>query len=397
MTGNNKNTKGAVPPITKPPRRDVVIPPRAYGFPPEAFDWANLPDVETNFLPPEHLAAFAQALCAPDLGLNSPDDADPSSLLRLQSPGISRSPSVLDVDGANITKRAASVSLNSPEDDGTASARAKETAAAAAAAAGDVTAPGPPRRQLSFSSSSQLSGAPHRRSSSSSLFITAQSDWAPVHEKVLRDHHNTSSPVASSPSKKKKRSRKAKLKTKLPLISGSRTKDETREGYLYTLLKWPFLLIVGAWLIGLSMAYLATRSYIYLYEQCIAWRGKRERLRRAMRATGNYKDWVVAARQMDEFFGNGKWKEVDDFAYYDAKTVRRVSEEMERCRQRAEREEGRGDEERQRQAVEALRALVEACVKNNFVGVENPRLYSQTYYGTKNLVQNWVDEGMLCA
>jgi hypothetical protein len=37
--------------------------------------------------------------------------------------------------------------------------------------------------------------------------------------------------------------------------------------------------------------------------------------------------------------------------------------------------------------------LIEACVKTNFVGVENSRLYSQTYYGTKNLVQEFIDEG----
>ena len=52
-----------------------------------------------------------------------------------------------------------------------------------------------------------------------------------------------------------------------------------------------------------------------------------------------------------------------------------------------------GDGKDKGKAVEELRGLMEACVKNNFVGVENPRLYSQTYYGTKNLVQNFVDEG----
>ena len=31
-------------------------------------------------------------------------------------------------------------------------------------------------------------------------------------------------------------------------------------------------------------------------------------------------------------------------------------------------------------------------VKNNFLGVENPRLYSETYYGTKNLAQDFIDE-----
>ena len=45
-----------------------------------------------------------------------------------------------------------------------------------------------------------------------------------------------------------------------------------------------------------------------------------------------------------------------------------------------------------REAVSRLRSLVEACVKNNFVGVENSRLYSETYYGTKRLAQEFIDE-----
>jgi hypothetical protein len=71
-----------------------------------------------------------------------------------------------------------------------------------------------------------------------------------------------------------------------------------------------------------------------------------------------------------------------------------VLEEMRRSRRRAEKGEEEGTEEG-RQATEDLKVLIEACVKNNFVGVENPRLYSQTYYGTKNLVQNFIDEGEL--
>jgi hypothetical protein len=211
-----------------------------------------------------------------------------------------------------------------------------------------------------------------------------------VHEKVLRDRD---APNESNTKKKRKKKDSSSSSSK----KKARSKDETREGYFYSLLKWPLLLIVMAWLFGLSCMYVVTRSYIYLYEQWIAWRGQRERLRRAMRATGRYRDWVAAARRMDDFFGNGTWKEVDEFAYYDSKTVRRVLGEMRRCRKRAEKgrdnKEGPAAEEEGRQATEDLKVLIEACVKNNFVGVENPRLYSQTYYGTKNLVQNFIDEG----
>lgn len=47
-----------------------------------------------------------------------------------------------------------------------------------------------------------------------------------------------------------------------------------------------------------------------------------------------------------------------------------------------------------KKVAEELRILLEACVKNNFGGIESARLYSQTYYGTKSLVQEYVEEGV---
>lgn len=203
-----------------------------------------------------------------------------------------------------------------------------------------------------------------------SLFITAQNDWAPV------------TPVRTG----KRKSTNGKIKRRR---KKQRSSDETREGYLYALLKWPMLAMVSAWIAGLGVSYLFTRLYIWLYEHFVAWRGKRESLRRKLHSTTNYADFVEAAKELDKYMGNEGWKVEDEYAYYDSKTVRRVVEQMRRCRRRIEsgREEGK--------AVEDLKGLVEACVKNNFVGVENSRLYSQTYYGTKNLVQEFIDEGML--
>lgn len=361
---SEKSNGTAGPRADRPPDHD------AYGFPPEAFDWTRLPDVDADFLPPEHIDAFIQALSAPDPIPHTPDDAAPSRSTRGDSPGLSRDP---NASGIDLAKRAAASSLTRHDED----RGARETAAAVAAAA-DVAAPGQARPPLCQQSQRPPEEAGQRRPSGNGLFITAQHDWAPVHEKVLRDRDR------DRDGNLKKSSKKTKQKKK-----GSRSKDETREGYLYSLLKWPFLLGVLGWILTLSFAYLLTRTYIYLYEQFVTWRGRREQLRRAMRATTTYRDWVAAAKKMDDFFGNEEWKEEDEFAYYDSKTVRRVLAEMRRCRERAER--GQGEEGRQ--AVEDLRALVEACVKNNFVGVENPRLYSQTYYGTKHLVQNFIDEG----
>lgn len=337
----------------------IDIPSKTYGFPPSAFDYTRLPDVDTNFLPAEHLEAFISALAAPDpIQTATEDGASPSSptgLLSRSSFDVSRRGG-----GGGGGSQAAS-SHNGDEN-----LDPQEVAAQAAAAAGDVAAPGPAMAQAQLRAGGAGGG---------SMFITAANDWAPVREKV-----------------KRRRKRGGRTKKTFEAVVGKRSKDETREGYLYGLLKWPFLLIVGTWIFGLGVAYLATRLYIWLYEHFVAWRGQRDKLRRAMRATSRYAEWVAAARRMDEFLGNDGWKEENEFAYYDSVTVRRVWEQMRKCRAKAERLEGQGGKG-ERKDVEDLRALVEACVKNNFVGVENPRLYGQTYYGTKNLVQNFVDEG----
>lgn len=207
-------------------------------------------------------------------------------------------------------------------------------------------------------------------------FITALNDWRPIRQRVR------GKPTPEYGSTKAKRKQKLR-----------RGKDETREGWTYNILKYPFLFVVFGWIIVLGALYLFTRLYIYLYEQYVAWRGQRERLRKSLRTQTSYADWVQAAKELDHYLGNDRWKEEDEYAYYDSRTVRKVIEQMESLRHKAETEEdvSQGGRGRQR-PIDDLRGLVEVCVKNNFAGFENPRLYSETYYGTKNLVQNYVDE-----
>lgn len=200
-------------------------------------------------------------------------------------------------------------------------------------------------------------------------FITALNDWRPVHQRV------------------RGRPDGRKGKAKKPPRRG---KDETREGWTYTLFKYPLLFGILGWIIGLGVTYLFTRVYIYFYEQTITWRGKRQQLRARMRAQANYGDWVKAARVLDTYLGSDVWKQTDEYAYYDSKTIRRVTEQLRRYRLRVDNLSSQS--EKQQKAIDDLRGLAEACIKNNFAGYENPRLYSETYYGTKNLVQAYVDE-----
>jgi predicted acylesterase/phospholipase RssA len=207
------------------------------------------------------------------------------------------------------------------------------------------------------------------QSQSSSLFITALNDWRPIRQRV------------------RKRTRRPR-----------RGKDEAREGYIYNILKWPLLIFVLGWIIFLGVVYLLTRFYIYAFEHWVTWRGERERLRKKLNSSTNYEDWIGAARKLDEFLGNDKWKKQDEYAYYDSRTLRRVKHHLKDYRQQAEDEEhdglttGETSPKGKQNAIQELRDLLEACMKNNFVGFENPMLYSETYYGTKELVQEFVNE-----
>ncbi|KAF2643493.1 FabD/lysophospholipase-like protein [Massarina eburnea CBS 473.64] len=194
-------------------------------------------------------------------------------------------------------------------------------------------------------------------------FITALNDWRPIHQRVRRRRRHKKPP--------------------------RRGKDETREGFFYGLLKWPFLTGVFVWLAVLSVGYVLTRFYIYTYEHWVTWRGRRQRLRAQLQEADSYEEWIRGAQELDTYLRNDQWKENPEYAYYDSKTVHRVHRQMVTLREQAEAQEG-GTENGG--AVEELRALVEACMKNNFVGFENPRLYSETYYGTKDLVQQFIDE-----
>ncbi|CAM1505245.1 Fc.00g108820.m01.CDS01 [Cosmosporella sp. VM-42] len=310
--------------------RDTV-----YGFAPDEFDPAHLPDVDHEFLDSHDLIAFEKALQAPD-PLQSPVDEAGSRSPR--SPG-----------SFSLTKRDSQVAEND----------VAAVTAAAGAASGDLPAPS---------------------TTSQGTFITAQNDWAPVNSRVYGRKRGS----------KKKRRRHGK--GAVEGLLGTRTKDETREGYLYQLLKWPLLFFVVAWLAWLGIAYLSTRLYIWVFEHFFTWRGQRQRLRRNMRQTSTYRDWVAAAKELDGYLGRQTWKEENDFAYYDSKTVKKVWDQLRKTRARVEELEGTDESNDGGKAVGELKALIEACVKNDFVGVENPRLYSQTYFGTKNLVQNFLDE-----
>lgn len=384
----SKNKERSTPKTATAAAPSPSLPPK-YGFPPEAFDVARLPDGNHQFISAADIAAFETALQAPDhsAAQTIAQHAQHGSHDALRSP---KSPGSF-----SITRRdSQSLGAGFDDDGGDSSSSALATAAAAAAANGDFS------KDAAVASARASSPAP----GGLGTFVTAQNDWAPISSRFYRRSKRKPPPAASSGGSTAAGARKRRRRANRAVegLLGTRSKDETRDGYLYLLAKWPLLLFVFGWLLVLGVLYLATRFYIVVYEQFFTWRGQREGLRRALRKATTYPDWVRAARALDAFLGRKTWREENDFAYYDSKTVKRVWDQMKKTRAKAEMEEkdtvaaaaakvgGGGEGTR---AIEELKALTEACVKNNFVGIDNPKLYSQTYYGTKNLVQNFVDEG----
>lgn len=197
--------------------------------------------------------------------------------------------------------------------------------------------------------------------------VTALNDWKPINQKIRK-------------SRRQKRAPK-------------RSKDETREGYVYTILHYPLLFLVLGWVIFLFVAYNITRLYIYAYEHFWSWTGRRENYRRKLQSANSYSEWIEAAEELDTYLGNATWKTQSDYAYYDAKTVKRVISQLAELRERTSEEASNGGNGIGGvRAIADLKSLLEACIKNNFVGVENPRLYSETYIGTKDLVQDFIDQ-----
>ncbi|KAK5080052.1 hypothetical protein LTR70_008976 [Exophiala xenobiotica] len=195
--------------------------------------------------------------------------------------------------------------------------------------------------------------------------VIALNDWKPIHQKI----------------------KKPRLRKK------ARRKDETREGFVYTLLRYPILLGVLGWVAFLFIVYNITRLYISSYEVVAGWRGRRNNLRHELQRADSYEEWQRAAERLDAELGNEEWKQDDEYSYYNSLTVSRVTHQLSDLRQKVIQENlTDGKTEGSNSSIGDLKALLESCIKNNFVGVENSHLYSETYIGTKYLVQRFIDE-----
>ncbi|CAO1619153.1 unnamed protein product [Jaminaea pallidilutea] len=151
-----------------------------------------------------------------------------------------------------------------------------------------------------------------------------------------------------------------------------------REGVVYALLRWPLLLFIFL-TIGLEFfAYVVTRQIVNVVEWSVAHRGRKGVLRRQMRKAQNFDQWRSTAVELDMYMDHEKWKRQDSSGLYDWILVKKVMHSLRTFREQSEDTE--------------LMAVLDLCCRNNFAGTESFRLYSETYYGTKYLVEEYLAE-----
>lgn len=172
--------------------------------------------------------------------------------------------------------------------------------------------------------------------------ISSLNDWAPVNHKLRKRH---------------------------------KKQEEMGEGFGFTLLRWPSLILIGIWVTILATFYALVRIYVAFYEYAVTWRGERNNLRKELRDAKTYNQWVKNAKKLDQHLGLDKWRSDPSYAYYDSTTVLKLIKTMRLLRSQNKQEE--------------LATVLQTCVKENFAGTQGAALYSQCYYGTKDAVKDF--------
>ncbi|KAF8529014.1 patatin-domain-containing protein [Hysterangium stoloniferum] len=151
-----------------------------------------------------------------------------------------------------------------------------------------------------------------------------------------------------------------------------------RQDRMFHIIRWPLLISLFAYIYGIFGLYVLVRQVVNAIEWMFAWRGQKGILRKRLRAAQSYEEWKSAAEIMDTFLGFGEWKKEDRDPYYDWALVHKVRRSLRSLR---EKNDARG-----------VLGVLETCIRANFAGTESARLYSETHYGTKNCIEEYITE-----
>ncbi|ORX96473.1 patatin-domain-containing protein [Basidiobolus meristosporus CBS 931.73] len=164
-----------------------------------------------------------------------------------------------------------------------------------------------------------------------------------------------------------------------PSAKKSATIAQKWEGITFTVLRFPLLIFVSIVILLELSFYMILRQFVYACEYVYSWRGEKRKLHERLYKADSYEEWKAAAQALDLYLKKEDWKEQIPYHYYDYKLISKLTSNLKKLRDN-------GDEQRLREL------LLQGAVKSNIGGCENVRLYSNTYYGTKTLVEDFLHE-----
>ncbi|KAJ7781209.1 patatin-domain-containing protein [Mycena metata] len=190
------------------------------------------------------------------------------------------------------------------------------------------------------------------------------------------------SPVASTSSRVRKVSALSDFAPVNLKVKRRKRKHHSQKGpkhdWTFVLFRWPLLAFIFLFIAGEFGFYVLLRQLVNIKEWISAWRGKKGLLRKRLRAAQSYEEWKEAALVLDEYLHFDEWKKEDEDPFYDWKLVRKVQRSLRTLREKND--------------VRACLGVLETCIRSNFAAVESPRLYSETFLGTKDLIESYFKE-----
>ncbi|TPX35445.1 hypothetical protein SmJEL517_g02182 [Synchytrium microbalum] len=164
--------------------------------------------------------------------------------------------------------------------------------------------------------------------------------------------------------------------------SKAQTSRRNRESFMGILLRLPLLIVILLILFVDVLLYFIVRQYVVIWEYLVVWRGRMKAIRTRLNNAKSYKEWETCARELDKYLGNDEWTKIDDCGDYDVPLIRKMARKLKKLRTSGESTAVR----------EVRKVLAHGACKADVGGVQNGSLYSYTYFGTKQIVESYVEE-----
>lgn len=166
-----------------------------------------------------------------------------------------------------------------------------------------------------------------------------------------------------------------------------------RKSYTHDIAKWPLMIIMLICCVIDLAIYFSIRNFVSWWEDLVVWTGRKGQLHKQIHNAKACKEWETSAKLLDQLMGNEEWKHEATSSLYDYQLINKIVRRLKRYRTNClKKNPSPSTEEISIMTHEIRRLLLHSACKANIGGVENEQLYCRSYYGTKILIDEFVNE-----